>query len=162
LCTLQIATATLLVKSSSTPPLPRSGRRCLYLAATLLRLPPPLHDHLNLDIKGLLSACGTRRFLLQSQHTHHHDTATAAGCQFVGFYLRLILQSHRLWCSRCDCGEMLEVYLVGYILCIIDCHICQDIFGMLYIMYCTLPYVSRGALPLKTLVLYIYRLRGTM
>jgi hypothetical protein len=30
------------------------------------------------------------------------------GCQFVGFYLRLILQSHRLWCSRCDCGGMLE------------------------------------------------------
>jgi hypothetical protein len=29
-------------------------------------------------------------------------------------------------------------------------------------MYCRLPYVSRGALPLKTLVLYIYRPRGTM
>jgi hypothetical protein len=48
----------------------RSGRHCLYLAATLLGLSPPLHDfndhdHLNinyLDIKGLSSACGTRRF----------------------------------------------------------------------------------------------------
>jgi hypothetical protein len=30
------------------------------------------------------------------------------GCQLVGFYLRLVLQSHRLWCSRCDCGGMLE------------------------------------------------------
>jgi hypothetical protein len=29
-------------------------------------------------------------------------------------------------------------------------------------MYCRLPYVSRGALPLKTLVLYIYRPRDTM
>jgi hypothetical protein len=29
-------------------------------------------------------------------------------------------------------------------------------------MYYRLSYVSRGALPLKTLVLYIYRLRGTM
>jgi hypothetical protein len=29
-------------------------------------------------------------------------------------------------------------------------------------MYCRLPYVSRGVLSLKTLVLYIYRLRGTM
>jgi hypothetical protein len=29
-------------------------------------------------------------------------------------------------------------------------------------MYCRLSYVSRGALPLKTLVLYIYRPRGTM
>jgi hypothetical protein len=30
------------------------------------------------------------------------------GCQFIEFYIRLILQSHRLWCSRCDCGGMLE------------------------------------------------------
>jgi hypothetical protein len=29
-------------------------------------------------------------------------------------------------------------------------------------MYCRLSYVSRGALPFKTLVLYIYRPRGTM
>jgi hypothetical protein len=29
-------------------------------------------------------------------------------------------------------------------------------------MYCRLPYVSRDAFPLKTLVLYIYRPRGTM
>jgi hypothetical protein len=55
-----------------------------------------------------------------------------------------------------------RVYLVGYILCIIDYHICRDIFGRIDIMYCRLPYVSRGALPLKTLVLYIYRPRGTM
>jgi hypothetical protein len=61
-----------------------------------------------LGIKGLSSAYGTRRFLLQSQHTRHHDVATAGGCHLVGFYLQLILQSHRLWCSRCDCGEMLE------------------------------------------------------
>jgi hypothetical protein len=42
LCVLQIATATLVVKSSSPLPPPRSGRRCLYLAATLLGLPPPM------------------------------------------------------------------------------------------------------------------------
>jgi hypothetical protein len=54
------------------------------------------------------------------------------------------------------------VYLVGYIFCIIDCHICRDIFGRIDIMYCRLPYVSRGVLPLKTLVLYIYRPRDTM
>jgi hypothetical protein len=29
-------------------------------------------------------------------------------------------------------------------------------------MYCRLPYVFRGALSLKTLVLYIYRSRGTI
>jgi hypothetical protein len=33
---------------------------------------------------------------------------SCGGCQFVRFYLLLILQSHRLWCSRCDCGGMLE------------------------------------------------------
>jgi hypothetical protein len=102
------------------PPLPRPsvggqgmapsrlGHRCFYLAATLLELPPPLHDfddhnHLDLGylgIKGLSSACGAHRFQLQSQDSRHHDAATAGGCQFIGFYLQLILQSHRLWCSR--------------------------------------------------------------
>jgi hypothetical protein len=50
-----------------------------------------------------------------------------------------------------------RVYLVGYIFCIIDCNICQNIFGRIYIMYYRVPYVSEGALPfIKTLVLYIY------
>jgi hypothetical protein len=43
------------------------------------------------------------------------------------------------------------VYLVGYIFCIIDCYICQDIFGRIYIIYSKLPYVSGGALPSKLL-----------
>jgi hypothetical protein len=55
-----------------------------------------------------------------------------------------------------------RVYLVGYIFYIIDCYICWDIFSRIDIMYCRLPYVSRCVLPLKTLVLYIYRPRGTM
>jgi hypothetical protein len=45
---------------------------------------------------------------LQSQHPHCADATTAGGCQSVGSYLRLLLQSHRLQCSRCDCGGMLE------------------------------------------------------
>jgi hypothetical protein len=61
-----------------------------------------------------------------------------------------------------DDVEIVRVYLVGYTFCIIDYHICRDIFGRLDIMYCRLSYVSRGTLPLKTLVLYIYRPRGTM
>jgi hypothetical protein len=49
------------------------------------------------------------------------------------------------------------VYLVGYIFCIIDYHICRDIFGRIDIMYCRLSYVFKGALPLKTpALLYIY------
>jgi hypothetical protein len=49
-----------------------------------------------------------------------------------------------------------RVYLVGYLFCIIGCNICHDIFSRLDIMYFKLPYVSGGALLLKTLVFYIY------
>jgi hypothetical protein len=28
------------------------------------------------------------------------------GIQPVGYYLRLLLHSHRVWCSRCDCGDV--------------------------------------------------------
>jgi hypothetical protein len=34
-----------------------------------------------------------------------------------------------------------KVYLVGYIFCIIDYHICRDIFDMLYILYNRLLYM---------------------
>jgi hypothetical protein len=58
--------------------------------------------------------------------------------------------------------EDVRVYLIGYIFCIINDHICQNIFDMIDIMYCRLPYGSRCVLSLKTLVLYIYRSRGTI
>jgi hypothetical protein len=67
----------------------------------------------------------------------------------------------RRWCSSAT-THTVRVYLVCYIFCIINCHICWDIFGRIDIMYSRLPYVFRGALPLKTLVFYIYRPRGTM
>jgi hypothetical protein len=38
--------------------------------------------------------------------------------------------------------KTVRVYLVGYIFCIIDYHICQDIFGRLYILYNRLLYMS--------------------
>jgi hypothetical protein len=63
--------------------------------------------------------------------------------------------------SAVTAGDV-RVYLIGYIFCIIDYHICQDIFDRIDIMYCRLSYVFRGGLPLKTLVLYIYRSRDTM
>jgi hypothetical protein len=65
-------------------------------------------------------------------------------------------------CALFSYWYTVRVYLVGYIFCIIDCHICRDIFDRIDIMYSRLPYVSRGVLSLKTLVLYIYRSRGTM
>jgi hypothetical protein len=54
------------------------------------------------------------------------------------------------------------VYLVGYIFCIIDCYIYRNIFSRIDITYYKLSYISGSALPLKTLVFYIYQLRGTM
>jgi hypothetical protein len=55
-----------------------------------------------------------------------------------------------------------RVYLVGYILYIIDCHIYQNIFSKIDIIYCKVSYIFKGVLPLETLILYIYRSRGTM
>jgi hypothetical protein len=65
-------------------------------------------------------------------------------------------------CDLCSSIRVVRVYLVGYIFCIINGHICQDIFGSIDIMYCKLPYVSRCVLSLKTLILYIYWSRGRM
>jgi hypothetical protein len=124
------------------------------------------HDHVHLDlgylgIKGLSSICGTHRFLLQSQHMRHHDAATMEMWAHrilpltyfpVSLFVVLLLW---LW------GDVI-IYLAGYIFCIIDCHICQNIFGSIDIIYCRLPYVSRGVLSLKTLILCIYRSRGTI
>jgi hypothetical protein len=59
-------------------------------------------------------------------------------------------------------ADDVRIYLVGYILCIISCHICQNIFDRIDIMYYKLPYISGDTLPLKTLVLYIYWSRDTM
>jgi hypothetical protein len=73
--------------------------------------------------------------------------------------LSRLLQGYPSWFKVI---RVVRVYLLAYIFCIIDCHICRDIFGRIDIMCCRLPYVSKGALPLKTLVLYIYRLRRPM
>jgi hypothetical protein len=76
LCALQIATATLVVKSSSMPLPPRSGRHHLYLAATLLGLLPPSMT----STTTITSTSAT----LASKGYHLHVVLT-------GFYLRLIL-----------------------------------------------------------------------
>jgi hypothetical protein len=59
-------------------------------------------------------------------------------------------------------AEDVRVYMVDYIFYIIVCHICQDIFDRIDIMYRRLPYVFGGVLPLKSFIFYIYWLRGTM
>jgi hypothetical protein len=55
-----------------------------------------------------------------------------------------------MWCFFFLVAWFVRVYLVGYIFCIIDYHICWDIFGRIDIMYCRMSYVSRGVLSLKT------------
>jgi hypothetical protein len=119
------------------------------------------HDHLNLSIKGLSSTCGTRRFLLQSQHSRHHDAATVGDIGSSNSTFDLFSSLNVCGAPAVTVGDV-RVYLVGYILCIIDCNIYQNIFDRINIMYCTLSYVFRCVLPLKTLVLYIYWSRGTM
>jgi hypothetical protein len=112
------------------PPLPpssRPSRRCLYLAATLLGLPPPLHDfddhdHLNLGIKGLSSVCGTHRFLLQSQHTCHHDATTMGGVSSLDSTFDLFSSLTVCGAPAVTAGDV-RVYLIDYILCIISYHI---------------------------------------
>jgi hypothetical protein len=160
----------LVVKSSSMPPPPRSGRRCLYLAATLLGLPPP---------PSMTLTTMTTSTSATSASKGYHPHVVLAGF-YSSHSIRVIttLQLRRdvsssdstfdLFSSLTICGALavtagdVRVYFVGYIFCIIDCNICRDIFDRIDIMYCTLPYVSRGVLPLKTLVLYIYRPRDTM
>jgi hypothetical protein len=50
--------------------------------------------HLHVVLAGFYSSHSIRAI----------TTLQLRGCQFIRFYLRLILQSHRLWCSRCDYG----------------------------------------------------------
>jgi hypothetical protein len=123
----------LVVKSSSMPPSPRSGCCRLYLAATQLGLPPP---------STTSSTTTTSTSASKGYHLH---------VVLAGFYSSHSIHAITTLSLRGD----VRVYLVGYIFCIIDCHICQYIFGRIDIIYCKLPYVSRGALPLKTLTLYI-------
>jgi hypothetical protein len=169
LCGLQIATATLVVKSSSTPPPPRSGRRHLYLAATLLGLPPPSTTstmtttstsatsaskgyHLHVVLVGFYSSHSIRAITtLQLQ-----GDVSSSDSTFDLFFCLTVCGAPAMTAGG------VRVYLVGYIFCIINCDICWDIFGRIDIMYSRLPYVSRGVLPLKTLVLYIYWSRCTM
>jgi hypothetical protein len=71
------------------------------------------------------------------------------GSAYFSIFGVSVQSQHSQWLEFRLRGDV-RVYLVGYILCIIDYHICQDIFGRIDIMYCRLAYVSKCALPLKT------------
>jgi hypothetical protein len=109
----------------------------------------------------LTSACGIHQFLLQSQYTHHHDAVTAEDVSSSDSTFDLFSSLIIYGVPTVTVGYV-RVYLIDYIFCIIDYHVCQDIFDRIDIMYYRLPYVSRGVLPFKTLVVYVYRPSGTI
>jgi hypothetical protein len=77
-----------------------------------------------------------------------HVQLVCSGMRMTGRHLQI-------WAARMQRqGSSVRSYLVGYIFCIIDCHIYQDIFGRIDIMYYRLSYISGCVLPLKT-TLYI-------
>jgi hypothetical protein len=63
----------------------------------------PLLGYLDLGTKGYHPPEASSVFL-RPQHLYCKDVMSAGGCQSVGSYLWLLLQSHRLQCSRYDCG----------------------------------------------------------
>jgi hypothetical protein len=169
LCALQIATATLVVKSSSMLPPPRSCHRHLYLATTQLGLPPTstTSTTMTTSTSATSASKGYHLHVVLAGFYFSHSIRTITTLPLLGMSVCRILPSTYspvspsvvlpLWLQ----GDV-RVYLVGYIFCIIDCHICRDIFGRIDIMYYRLPYISRGVLSLRTLVFYIYQPRGIM
>jgi hypothetical protein len=103
------------VAASIRPPPPLPGRHPTRVAAPLHDFDD--HDHLDLGylgIKGLSAACGTRRFLLQSQHSRHHDAATAGDVSSSDSTFDLFSSLTVCGASAVTVGDV-RVYLVGYI-----------------------------------------------
>jgi hypothetical protein len=148
---------------------PLRRRRYLYLAATLLGLPPPstTSTTTTTSTSATLASKGYHLHVVLAGFCSSHSICAITTLQLRGD-VSSSDSTFDLFSSLTVCGAPavtagdVRVYLIGYIFCIIDCHICQDIFGRIDIMYCKLPYVSRDVLLLKTLVLYIYRPRGTI
>jgi hypothetical protein len=132
LCTLQIATATLVVKSSSTSPPSRSGRHCLYLTTTLLGLPPP-STTLTTTTTSTSATSISKGYHLHvvladfcSSHSIHaiNDAATAGDVSLSDCTFDLFSSLTVCGAPAVTAGNV-RVYLIGYIFCIIDCHICR-------------------------------------
>jgi hypothetical protein len=87
----------------------------------------------------------------------HHDTATTEDVSSSDSTLDLF-SSLTVYGAPAVTARDVRVYLISYIFCIIDCHICRDIFDRIDIMYYKLLYIFRCVLPLKTL-LCIYQPR---
>jgi hypothetical protein len=73
----------------------------------------PDHGHLDfgyLGIQGLSSSRGPHQSVLQPQHSHPYNAMIVGGFEPVNSYLRLLLQSHRVRCSRCDYPLLYATY----------------------------------------------------
>jgi hypothetical protein len=138
---------------------PLRHRHHLYLAATLLGLPLP-STTLTTTTTSTSASKGYHLHVLLSDFYSSHSIRAITTLQLWGDVSSLDF-SFDLFFSLTICGALavtagdVRVYLIGYIFCIIDCHIYRNIFGRIYIMYCKLPYVSRGALPSRLCTLYI-------
>jgi hypothetical protein len=66
------------------------------------------HVHLDLSYKGLSSACGTHRFLLQSQHSCHYDASTVGGVSSSNFTFDLFSSLTVYGAPTVTAGGMLE------------------------------------------------------
>ena len=80
----------------------------LRTASLTMAIHPRL-GFLDIGTKGYHPHEGLPVFL-QSQHSYYTDVMSAGGCQSVGFYLQLLLHSHRLQCSRYDCGGYYSIF----------------------------------------------------
>jgi hypothetical protein len=88
----------------------RSGRRCLYLVATLLGLPPPPSTITTTSTSATSASKGYHLHVVLIGFYSSHSIRAITTLQLRGDVslsdstFDLFLQSHRLWCSRCDCG----------------------------------------------------------
>jgi hypothetical protein len=88
---------------TSTPPKDQASAACLPIATTSTSATSASRGYRLL---------GAHTGLYSSRNIHHHDAAIAGGFQPVDSYLRPLLQSHRVWYHRCDCGGMLDCVCV--------------------------------------------------
>jgi hypothetical protein len=100
--------------------------------------------HLHVVLNDFYSSHNIRAITLQIREMWAHRILPSAYSS-VSPYVVLPLW---LW-------EDVRVYLICYILYIINWYICGYIFGRIDIVYYRLPYVSWDVLPLETLILYI-------
>jgi hypothetical protein len=88
---------------ASTPPEEQACAACLLTTAT--------STSANSASRGY-RLLGVHTGLYSNSNIRTLTTLRLEGFQPVGSYLRLLLQSHRVWCPLCDCEAMLDYVCV--------------------------------------------------